>query len=283
MREANRNLLVRLATAGIGSLILILVISWHRTEAWALGIQCAVAIGLVEFYWIVLREDPVWVRLAGVGLGLLLSSVIYWCPHSKALFSALIFVTLAAAVLHLVKLGTIQTAAARISLMLFGFLYVPVLLTPMALFKRLPDGSDWLFLLLTVTWFGDTGAYCVGRVLGKHKLSPTISPGKTVEGAVGGLLFNLFAGLLAKVWYMPQISWLDALFIALPGGALAQTGDLVESLIKRSYHVKDSGWIMPGHGGLLDRIDGLLFSTPYVYLYAMYTAVGHNLSFLLLP
>ena len=274
MREANRNLLVRLATAGIGTLVLILVINWHRTELWALGIQLAVVIGLVEFYWIVLREDPVWVRVAGVGLGLLLSSVLYWCPHSNALFGALIFVTLAAAVLHLVNIANIQTAAARIGLMLFGLLYVPVLLTPLALIKRLPDGSDWLFLLLTVTWFGDTGAYFVGRFLGKHKLSPIISPGKTVEGAVGGLLFNLLAALLAKLWYMPQLGWLDALLISLPGGALAQSGDLVESLIKRSYQVKDSGWIMPGHGGLLDRIDGLLFCTPYVYLYAMYIFRG---------
>jgi phosphatidate cytidylyltransferase len=158
--------------------------------------------------------------------------------------------------------------------MVFGFLYVPVLLTPIILMRRLPDGSDWVFLTLTLTFFCDTGAYAAGRLFGRHKLYPAVSPKKTLEGAAGGLLAAFGAGVLAHLWYMPQLGWSDALAVCVPGAALSMAGDLVESLIKRGEGIKDSGRIIPGHGGLLDRIDALLFSAPYVYLYAAHLFRG---------
>jgi phosphatidate cytidylyltransferase len=176
--------------------------------------------------------------------------------------------SLTAAILHLVRFGELASVGGRVGLMVFGFVYVPLLLTPIGLVKRFPDGHDWVFLILTVTWLSDTGAYAAGRALGRHKLYPAISPGKSVEGAVGGLLSSLGAAVLAKLTYMPQLGWLDVVLISLPGGALGQVGDLVESMLKRAFGVKDSGWIIPGHGGLLDRIDALLFCVPYVYFYA---------------
>ena len=151
-----------------------------------------------------------------------------------------------------------------------------MLLTPLALLKRQPDGSDWIFLTCSITWLSDTGAYFTGRALGKHKLYQAISPGKSIEGAIGGLFASVASASVAKLWYMPQIGWLDAVLIATIGGALGQAGDLVELMIKRGYEVKDSGWIIPGHGGLLDRIDALLFSTPFVYLYATYIVLPLN-------
>jgi phosphatidate cytidylyltransferase len=270
MTEANRNLLVRILTALILVPVLIAVILWDSPVPMAIAIHLGVVIGLVELFWIALRDDPVWMRIAGVIMGFGVSITMYWCPVPGALSSALIIVTLAAALLHLVRFGELGTAAARTSLMIFGILYIAVMLTPLALLKRLPEGSDWIFLTLTVTWLSDTGAYFTGRALGRRKLYPAISPGKSVEGAIGGLGASLASAVVAKLWYMPQLSWVDAVLIALVGGALGQAGDLVESMIKRGYGVKDSGWVIPGHGGLLDRIDALLFSTPYIYLYATY-------------
>ena len=174
------------------------------------------------------------------------------------------------ALLHLVRFGDLPTATSRTGLTLLGVHYVALLLTPLALLKRLPQGSDWIFLVLTITWLSDTGAYFSGRALGRHKLYPAISPGKSIEGAIGGLCSSVGAAVLAHLWYMPQLGWRDAVLIAVIGGALGQAGDLVESMVKRGYGVKDSGWIIPGHGGLLDRIDALLFSAPFVYLYATY-------------
>jgi phosphatidate cytidylyltransferase len=270
MTEANRNLLLRLASAAVLAPLLILVILWDRPEPIAIAVHLAVALALFELYAITLCEDPPWMRVAGILLGVALSATLVWCPRPDALLGALVIATLAVTVLHLCRFGELASVSARIGIMLAGLLYVPILLTPLALLKRFPEGSDWLFLTLTLTFFSDTGAYAAGRLLGKHKLYPAISPGKTVEGSLGGLGFSFGAAALARLWYMPQLGWIDALLIAIPGGALAQAGDLVESMIKRGARVKDSGKCIPGHGGLLDRIDALLFSTPYVYLYASY-------------
>jgi len=271
MNKANKNLLVRIASAGALIPILGVVVLWNRPEPMLVAVNLAVVIGLVELYWIVLRDDPVWMRGAGVGLGLGVSMAMAWLPHHpEAVTAALVVATLAATVLHLVRFGALESAAARIGLMVFGFIYISLFLTPLGLFKRFPEGSDWIFLVMTVTWFSDTGAYGFGRAFGKRKLYQAVSPGKSVEGALGGLLFSLLAGVLARLWYMPQLGWCDVVLIAIPGGALGQTGDLVESLFKRAYKVKDSGWIIPGHGGLLDRIDALLFCTAYTYIYARF-------------
>jgi phosphatidate cytidylyltransferase len=270
MTEANRNLVVRLASAAVLAPLLILVILWDRPEPIALAVHLAVAIGLAELYAITLKEDPVWLRAIGILLGVALSATLVWCPRPDALLAGLVAATLAVTVAHLCRFGELATVSARIGAMLAGLLYVPILLTPLALFKRFPEGSDWIFLTLTLTFFSDTGAYAAGRLFGRHKLYPAISPGKTIEGALGGLAFAFGAAALARLWYMPQLGWRDAALIAIPGGALAQAGDLVESMLKRGAGVKDSGRIIPGHGGLLDRIDALLFSTPYVYLYALY-------------
>lgn len=270
MKEANRNLLMRLLSAGLLIPVLLVVILWKRPEPMAVCVHLAVVIALVEFYWITLRDDPVWMRICGVVLGLVVSVTMYWCPRPDAMTAAVIATTLAAALLHLVRYGDLPTAGARTGLMIMGVLYVAMLLTPLALIKRFPEGSDWIFLVLTVTWFSDTGAYFSGRALGRHRLYPAISPKKSVEGAVGGLMASVGAAVLAKLWYMPQLGWFDGVMLSAVGGALGQAGDLVESMIKRGYGVKDSGWVLPGHGGLLDRIDALLFSTPYIYLYALY-------------
>jgi len=270
MKQANRNLVMRLLSAGLLIPGLLVVILWRRPEPMAVCVHLAVVIGLVEFFWITLRADPVWMRLAGVAIGLALSLTMYWCPRPDAVTAMLIATTLLVTLLHLLYFGDLPTAAARTGLTILGVLYVSLLLTPLALLKRLPDGSDWIFLVLTVTWLSDTGAYFSGRALGRHKLYPSISPGKSVEGAVGGLASSIGAAVLARLWYMPQLDWLHGLLIATVGGALGQAGDLVESMVKRAHGVKDSGWVIPGHGGLLDRIDALLFCAPYVYLYATY-------------
>jgi phosphatidate cytidylyltransferase len=281
MTPANHNLAVRLATALVLGPLLVGVILWRRTEPFTLVVHGGVAVGLVELYWITLREDPVWARVAGVLLGVFVSATLAWCPRPEALAAALVIATLASGVIHLVRPGDISTAPARTGLMLFGILYIPLLLTPLALLKRMPSGVAWIILSLTVTWFADTGAYFTGRAIGRHKLYPAISPGKTVEGAIGGLVFSIGAAVLAHLWYMPELPWLDGVLVALPASALGQAGDLVESLVKRAFKVKDSGWILPGHGGLLDRIDAVLFAAPYVYLYARYVfpvlgaAAGH--------
>jgi phosphatidate cytidylyltransferase len=154
--------------------------------------------------------------------------------------------------------------------MIAGVFYC-LLLTFLAMLKRGPDGAAWVYISLTVTWFGDTCAYFAGRFIGPFwpaKLYEKMSPKKTIIGVMGGLVGNFGAMALAKLWYLPGLTWLDCVFVAIPAGALGVTGDLCESMIKRSTGVKDSGKLLPGHGGMLDRIDALIFIVPYIYMYA---------------
>jgi phosphatidate cytidylyltransferase len=267
MNDANRNLLLRIASAAVLVPPLVFLILWQRHEGFAIAVHLAAALALLEFYGIALAETAWPTRILAALGGAALSSTIYWCPHGPALVILMMALTMGLATLELLTFKDIKKAADHLALFGFGLLYVPLLLTPLALLKRLPEGSDWLFLVFTITFFSDTGAYFAGRFLGRKKLYPAVSPGKTWAGAMGGLAAALGAAVIAKFWYMPQLGWIDVFALSIPGSALGQIGDLVESLIKRSYGVKDSGKMIPGHGGLLDRIDALLFVSSYVFIY----------------
>ena len=124
-----------------------------------------------------------------------------------------------------------------------------------------------LLFIFSVIWWGDIAAYYVGKYLGKHSLAPRVSPGKTVEGSLGGLAGNLAGGLAAWAWFFQEISLTHCLIVIVICGIIGQFGDLAESILKRSAGVKDSGSLIPGHGGLLDRIDSLMFAAPAFYFY----------------
>ncbi|HVR20288.1 MAG TPA: phosphatidate cytidylyltransferase, partial [Polyangiaceae bacterium] len=133
----------------------------------------------------------------------------------------------------------------------------------------LGDGPGLVLVTLMLAWFADTGGYFVGRFFGKTKLYEAVSPKKTREGLFGAMLGSLAGALLAHFTYLPSLGLPAALVLGLVAGPLGQLGDLVESLLKRSLGTKDSGGIIPGHGGILDRIDALLVLAPVVYLYTL--------------
>jgi phosphatidate cytidylyltransferase len=128
-------------------------------------------------------------------------------------------------------------------------------------------GASFVFLAVVVTWAGDTGAYIVGKTLGKHPLLPRVSEKKTREGSVGGLVFSVAAVLLAKHTFAPYLELWQALLLGVMAGAMGQLGDLCESLVKRDLNVKDASDTIPGHGGILDRFDSLLFTAPLTYYF----------------
>ncbi|MCL6590806.1 MAG: phosphatidate cytidylyltransferase [Firmicutes bacterium] len=158
---------------------------------------------------------------------------------------------------------------------LFGMVYIGFMFAYILLLRFIPggEGKDGLFFLISalgVTWLNDSCAYFVGVTIGKHKLCPRISPQKSVEGAVGGLIGGLTAALcLALIFNKPVLLML---ILGLVATAAGQAGDLVESIIKRNAGVKDSGAFLPGHGGVLDRLDSLLLTAPVVYYIAVYIA-----------
>jgi phosphatidate cytidylyltransferase len=145
--------------------------------------------------------------------------------------------------------------------------YVGWLGMHLALLRHLPDGRDWVFLVIFTTFASDSGAYALGRLIGRHPLAPRISPSKTIEGALGGLGSAAVAAvLLNRLLGPPEPIWLMVL-AGLGTSAVAQLGDLAESAMKRSLSIKDAGRLVPGHGGLLDRLDSLLVAGTVLYYF----------------
>lgn len=155
----------------------------------------------------------------------------------------------------------------RFAFTLTGIMYVSIGFTGALLIRKLPDGEKLFLLICFATWGADIGAYYVGKMWGKKKLAPHISPGKTVEGFKGGIAgAAVFSFAFAAVFY-PDSFGMPAAAAALCGGLIGPLGDLSESSIKRYFGVKDSGTLLPGHGGLLDRADALMMSAPVFYLF----------------
>jgi phosphatidate cytidylyltransferase len=173
-------------------------------------------------------------------------------------------VLLAAISLHYFKddMGVVET----ILKVAFGLVYIPLSLACLVLLKFDAHGAAEIFFILCIVAGGDIGAFYSGSYLGKHKLCPAVSPKKTVEGSLGGLAANLLIGLVFDRFFLPGTPLWGCLLIAVIGGTAGQVGDLFESEFKRAAGVKDSGVILPGHGGLLDRIDALLLATPLAFL-----------------
>jgi len=157
---------------------------------------------------------------------------------------------------------------------LLGVLYVGWLLGHALWLRDLPGGIGLVFLLVWVTWWGETAAYFVGRALGRRKLSPTISPGKTVEGAAAQLLVSAAVAPAGALWFAPALGPGHAAAVGAILGVVGQVGDLAESALKRTARAKDAGSLIPGHGGLLDRLDSLLFNVPALYYYAQFVVTG---------
>lgn len=155
-------------------------------------------------------------------------------------------------------------------IVLSGVLYVGFPLSTVVSTRSLPTGEFLALFLAVVTWTSDTGAYYAGTLWGKHPLLPSVSPKKTVEGVLGGLALAVGTALLAQWWFASQLSPSDAVILGILLTVTGLLGDLFESAIKRRTGVKDSGGILPGHGGMLDRLDSLLFTAPTFYYYVAY-------------
>lgn len=260
------NLAARFATAGVVVPVLLAAILWERHEGVWVLVYVATAISLHEYFDMTLKDEGE--RWFGIAFGAALAAGVYWWTPGALV--ALPAAAILPALFYLFRFGDLATVMSRAAVTTFGLVYAGLLLTYLALLKRHggEHGGDWVLLVLMTAWFGDTGAYFAGRFLGKKKLYPAISPAKTWAGAWGGLAGSFLAAVLANLWFFPELGWGHGAALTLVGGALGQCGDLVESMMKRSVGVKDSGRLLPGHGGMLDRIDAVLFIAPWMYLYA---------------
>jgi phosphatidate cytidylyltransferase len=263
---------MRLLTAAV--VVPLLLALLYLGPAWAFFVLVAIASAIcaLEVFRMTHPGDLV-SQVLGVLTTLGVANALYFAGgDARVLATLLIGVPLLGMIIALFRFADIASAGLRVMGGAAAPLYVGVPLAMLALMRRdFPDGAGYVLLTLMFGWFADTGGYFFGRFLGKTKLYERVSPKKTREGFVGALIGALVGGLVAHLWYLPRLSLVSAVVLGLVAGALGQFGDLVESLLKRSTGVKDSGNIVPGHGGLMDRVDALLVVAPLVYLYSVWT------------
>jgi phosphatidate cytidylyltransferase len=173
---------------------------------------------------------------------------------------------------YLFSYGHIADLERDLMVHTLGLLYLPLLLGHFIWLRYMPQGEQWVMWLLAVIFAGDTAAFYSGLAWGEKKLYPQVSPGKTWVGAAGGLAASLAVGVLLGRWLLPQMKVLNLVWLALLLALVGLLGDLFESMLKRQAHVKDASELLPGHGGMLDRLDSLLFAAPalvYIRLFLL--------------
>jgi len=283
----SRNLLTRIAVAAVAIPIILWII--YRGGWWLFGMVALFAvIGILEF----LINEGFRPRGVSFWVGILTVAGIFYLiaegltPGSGGIelasFSFHIAIPLLAIAFFLVSgiLFAIGSEPpdrlfARYTRLVWGVFYIGMLYPFVFLLGETMglshtdsfSGGDCLLFLFGVLWVGDTAAMGVGSWIGKHRLAPAVSPGKTVEGFIGGLAGALAIAVLMMFWKFSGVPWYHVLIVALGCSTFGQLGDLVESMWKRSLGIKDSSAVIPGHGGVLDRFDSLLFAAPFMYFY----------------
>jgi phosphatidate cytidylyltransferase len=251
-----------------------LVFFVYRGGVWfCLLVAAAAEIGLWEYYRIALKPgERVFDALPLIGF--LTAAGLLWAAFNAAtglMAVAVAFNLMAGALVAIIKFGTFPQTLTTLTRQILGIVYVPLSLSFLILMRGGAHGMQWLFFMLIIVFASDTSALYIGSFYGRRKLSPNVSPGKTVEGSLGGLAAGLIFGLLGKALFLPSLAWPQALLFSLMIAVAGQIGDLFESLLKRSAQVKDSGTLLPGHGGILDRVDALMFAAPVAYFFSVYT------------
>jgi phosphatidate cytidylyltransferase len=263
----------------VASLIFIpcLVIIARRGGYYYLAlIDIMILIGLWEFYRMMEAKGLRPYKAMGIMSGLALSWYVFFQQGVYAnLFLSVVFIGIMVLELARKEKGL---AVYHISVTVFGVFYIGWLGSHLILLRELPHirgldyslGFSFVILTFALTWCYDTGAYFTGIWLGRHKLFPSISPGKTIEGAIGGVLCSIAGILVARATIASYLTIPEAVGLGVGASIVGQLGDLSESMIKRDVKIKDSSRTIPGHGGVLDRFDSILFTAPLIYYILKY-------------
>lgn len=247
------------------------LIAWKLPPAYFTGlVVIAAAIGQYEFYRMARAKGSRPLMTAGIVLGAaLIIGGFYHQPgseHGRHLFYVTVCLLLAMSG-RLFSAEPVDKAVEDVAVTLLGILYVALLFGFQVDIRLGVSGKQWLVFLYFVIWATDIGAYSIGVPFGKRRLFPRISPKKSIEGLLGGFAGAVGMAFLCRAWFMPPMGAGEAAVLGLLLAGAGTIGDLVESMFKRSAGVKDSGIIIPGHGGMLDRMDSMLFAAPVLYYY----------------
>jgi len=268
MTIKNSNL-QRWATGLVLAAVLLAIIILGPPELLAAVIILFIVGGVWEYNGIVFGKGFVKEKVESIIFAILIPVILYTGDYRllAALFAFMVMIVFMVFVWGAREDNFDVNSVAKV---VFGMVYIPLLTSHYILLRKLDNGIYWIILVLIIGIIGDTVALYVGKNLGKRKLIPLVSPGKTVEGTIGLIVGATVAGTLFGYFFIPGISWIHFLLLGFVGSIIGQLGDLCESAIKRNYGRKDAGTLLPGHGGLLDRMDSLIFVAPFVYYYRIF-------------
>ena len=269
MATAKLNLLVRLSTAAV-LLLLALVAVWAGNPALLILTGIVVILGLWEMRSIALAAGWGFLLWVGFPLGLALLLLPLSTPHQAMSLAALASAAIAAGLLASAWRSAGPRRWSRLIASVGSALYVGGLAATVPATRNESDGLAWVILLLAAVWAYDIAAYFSGTAFGRHRLAPRLSPGKSWEGVAGGFSGAILAA--ASISFFTAISLAIAVLAAAVISLAAQTGDLFESALKRRANMKDSSQLLPGHGGILDRVDSLLFAGPVAFAFAAFSS-----------
>jgi len=239
----------RIITGILLSLLLIFIVVFTKIFWFFAAVALIVGLSLIEYYKITAGQDK-GLLIIGTLFGVMIPVVVY-LAGLKGVLGYLTFVVFLVFIYYLFIHEPLATVTSRIGVGILGIIYIAFFISHLILIRDLEQGSLWILFLVFIIAANDTFAYYVGKKYGRRKLSPIVSPNKTVEGA----------------FFLLKITLIEAITLSAFIGIIGQFSDLFESLIKRSADVKDSGSILPGHGGVLDRIDSIIFPAPFLYYY----------------
>jgi phosphatidate cytidylyltransferase len=255
----------RLATAAVAIPLLLGLIFWAPPWGMTVVVTVLAILAVAEYAGLAFSAQPRERALTlGLGMAVVLAAAYGPGLWLTATLAAFVFVGMTWIVLARPDL---ERGLGDFGLTAVGVLYAGLLLPHFIWLHRLEGGPGWVAFVIAVGMAGDTAGYFIGHAFGRHRLIPRVSPGKTVEGAVGVLLGSVLGGMVANLLFLRTRPWSEIVLLAIVMGVIGQLGDLSESVMKRSFGAKESGWIFPGHGGVLDRIDSLLFPVSFVYYY----------------
>jgi phosphatidate cytidylyltransferase len=267
----------RVLTAIVALPILLFTV-WTSSPYYFVALAVIAAIiALSEFYALASKSGFEPMSYLGY-LAVPLIALCFVLDHRPWVIGGLSALGLGSVALALLRADRMDRALGSVAATLFGVVYVGFTAGFMTGVRFVGDeftqppttnlAAKLLTMFFAMVILTDTGAYYVGRGIGRHKLAPRISPGKTVEGAIGGFIFAVAAGPLSRLTFFPEIPLWNSIALGAVIGCAGQVGDLAESMLKRGADVKDSGTLLPGHGGMLDRIDSILFCAPILYYYS---------------
>lgn len=259
----------RWLTAAVGVPLIFAVLFYGPEELFFLLMVILILAAAAEYNRLIFREGFAWEKAEVLAAAFLIPVAFATGDVHYALL-VVTFSVVAAFFFFLLRIRGASFDLAPVSKVVLGIAYIPLLLSYFILMRRATHGFLWVSFVLVLAFSGDMTAYYVGNMLGRRKLFPFVSPGKTVEGAVGSYVGSVTGSIVFQQLFFPMLPMAHAVVLGIAGSTLGQLGDLCESAVKRTAGVKDSGSLLPGHGGLLDRLDCLIFITPFVYYYQFF-------------